>query len=56
MTEDRKKRRKLDPVKAAKYKWLRLPEATPEEAAARREYLIKVGVIIPEPEVTDESR
>lgn len=31
----------------AKYKYLRLPLATPEEAAARREHLIKVGTIIP---------
>ena len=30
-----------------KYKYLRLPLATPEEAAARREHLIKVGTIVP---------
>lgn len=31
----------------AKYKYLRLPLATPEEAAKRREHLIKVGTIVP---------
>jgi hypothetical protein len=31
----------------AKYKYLRLPPATPEEAAARRKHLIKVGTIVP---------
>ena len=33
--------------KGEKYRYLRLPLATPEEAAARREHLIKVGTIIP---------
>lgn len=30
-----------------KYKYLRLPAATPAEAAARREHLIKIGTIRP---------
>lgn len=31
----------------AKYKYLRLPLATPEEAAERRAYLIRTGTIRP---------
>ena len=33
-----------------KYRYLRLPVATPGEAAARRAYLIKTGTIQPETE------
>jgi hypothetical protein len=32
---------------ANKYKYLRLPLATPEESAARREHLIQLGTIRP---------
>lgn len=41
--------------KAARYRYLRLPLATPAEAAARRAYLVKVGVITPEGETNGES-